>query len=277
MVNELLRLVLLAELHEDLVPTPVAERLFGSQTVAEFEETFPDLSVQDGFIGKGDRMRAMKRRAISAEKLDRAHALVNEIAGIPWLLFVGVTGSVAFGNAREDDDIDLFVVTGDRRVWVTRLVEQIRYRSKGVRRTYGMKDVADKICINHYVSEKSLDLRPIPSRRFDVAVELAMMRPLLGGSFYRRIIEENSWVYDQFPNLHIEKTYTNSAQRNRPGSLIVDAVDLAAMALQYGYMRVMRHPWEKVRISRDSIQFYDVHRWKGRDKKLKELRERYDL
>lgn len=140
-----------------------------------------------------------------------------------------------------------------------------------------MKNVADKICINHYVSERALDVRPIPSRRFDVAMELAMMRPLLGGSYYRNILEENSWVYDHFPNLQIDKTNVNNTRSSRSVSYIFDAVDLISMALQYAYMRVMRHPWETVRMSRDSIQFYDIYRWKERDEKLQELLERYDL
>ena len=64
MVNDILRVVLLGEVHEDVVPVKTLERLFGSEGVDEFKARYPEVVFEDGYVGRGSRVEAKRRRTV---------------------------------------------------------------------------------------------------------------------------------------------------------------------------------------------------------------------
>ncbi|HAI63061.1 TPA: hypothetical protein DCL89_02425, partial [candidate division WWE3 bacterium] len=46
--------------------------------------------------------------------------LIKFLGGIPWIKMIAVTGSLAAYNPEKDSDIDIMIITGKNRVWLTR-------------------------------------------------------------------------------------------------------------------------------------------------------------
>jgi hypothetical protein len=130
----------------------------------------------------------MRRTAIADEKWSVAGRPIRWIARLPFVRMVAVTGSLAVNNVEGLDDVDLFIVTAAKRLWLCRafviLVVRLAARSSVV------------ICPNYFLSETHLALA---QRSFFDARELAQMVPLYGPQFYWQIRSLNPWVEAQLP------------------------------------------------------------------------------
>lgn len=60
--------------------------------------------------------------ARSLELIDQIQRVQQVVSWVPWIQAVWVTGSFAAGAIKEDDDLDVLVVTSPHRLWLTRLV-----------------------------------------------------------------------------------------------------------------------------------------------------------
>jgi predicted nucleotidyltransferase len=276
LVNDIVKLTLLAAVHDDVVPVGTAEHLFGKENVDEAVRS-GRVEVEEGFLGKGSRSLARKKRRISEGKMEKARSLLRHLEKIPWVCYAGVTGSVSHGSASAEDDIDVFVVAAHNRLWLTRLAEQVLYRMMGVRRRYGDKNVSDRICINYYTSAGDLDLSCNGTSRFMSALEIAMMEPVVHPEFFGRILYENRWIRKYFPGVSEGSPGRRSDNKLGPFSRVADILDLLCMKVWIAYMKALRHPADKVIIERNTIQFFDRDVWKRKEREWKRLLELYDM
>ncbi|MFZ2152682.1 MAG: nucleotidyltransferase domain-containing protein [Microgenomates group bacterium] len=113
----------------------------------------------------------------------------------PNILLVGITGSVAAGYPKVDDDIDLMIVTRQNRLWVTRLWLRIFVVLRGIpHRKYGKNEKGDEFCFNLWLEE---DVLEIPQKRQNLknAMDSILMVPVLDRSgIYKKFIRENKWI-----------------------------------------------------------------------------------
>ncbi|MBI4066520.1 hypothetical protein HY411_02280, partial [Candidatus Gottesmanbacteria bacterium] len=64
---------------------------------------------------------ARQERALwSIEKWTRARRAARLLRAFPTIKLVGVTGGLTRSNARQGDDIDFFIITAPKTLWVTR-------------------------------------------------------------------------------------------------------------------------------------------------------------
>src|SRR3989338_6207035 len=89
-----------------------------------------------------------KRTVLSIEKYSRAQKVAQILGKIPQVQLVGLSGSVAVANAKKSDDIDFFIITKAGNLWSGRILILIFLQILGVRRRFGEKNVANKICCN---------------------------------------------------------------------------------------------------------------------------------
>ena len=76
-----------------------------------------------------------------------------------WVRFVGISGSVSAGFAKEDDDIDLVIVVRDGCAWIYRGILTLRnIKSHFMRTKRDGENVKDLFCINFVIEEKGLTL-----------------------------------------------------------------------------------------------------------------------
>jgi predicted nucleotidyltransferase len=198
------------------------------------------IRVKDGwyYTGKLGRGVADQKRQHAAKLMARAQQVANHLQHIPWIEMVAVTGSVAAFNADGQSDIDLFIVTSPKRLFLTRLFLVVVLKSLGV--YWNAKHPAGTICPNILVTSDNLSWDSA-KRNLYVANEIALLYPLLSRhNCYFNFLKHNTWVTKFLPNFkfHAESGTSVSSTKNKPGSRpnLVDLLELAAMRLELTYM-----------------------------------------
>ncbi len=260
--------MLLAEIHGSLVLENEALELFSVEEVKAFKRKFPKLCKNPGFLGRGNPVEYQRRVRLSSKKIPVAEKALRKLAWIPWIVFAGITGSVAFLNAEKGDDIDIFMVVQKNRLWITRLLEYVILGSMKIRKTFGQSDESDKLCMNFYISEENLGVGKY-KEDFMTALELIKIRPILHKDYLRAIFYQNLWLKQYFVDLPV-RAFDYSPKKPIPViSYLGDGVDFLAMQLQISYMKLRDHPIGGSTLERNCIKFYDKEIWKKREKELK--------
>lgn len=113
---------------------------------------------------------------------------------IPFVRFVGLNGSLARGCATKESDIDLIIIACPNRVYTVRFfATAILVLTRWRRRP---RSVAGKICLNCFLSEDHLNIRP--ERKHDeqkVALSNLALVPLFDSyGVYDRFCAKNVWM-----------------------------------------------------------------------------------
>lgn len=112
-----------------------------------------------------------------------------------WVKFVGISGSVAAGFAKEDEDIDVFIVVRDGCLWLYRGILTLRGLFNGLFRREGHgDDVRDKFCLNFIVEERGLEF---VSDVFNFH-ELMFLVPVFNEKYLNYIFSRNGWLRDEY-------------------------------------------------------------------------------
>lgn len=149
----------------------------------------------------------LKREKISDEKLSIAKRIGAILKFIPTIKLIGVSGSVAMSNAKEDDDIDFFIITSAKTIWLTRLLTTIVAEIFSQRRRPGDTQVSDKVCLNMFVDEQFLSI-PKAKQNLYTAHEACQLRVLYDkDNTYSKFLTANEWVRKFLPNGVLSSKY----------------------------------------------------------------------
>ncbi|MEM6281918.1 MAG: hypothetical protein AAF787_06975, partial [Chloroflexota bacterium] len=174
--------------------------LHGVQTTpAHTQDVLDALTCQKQLIRKGDyyclphREHAFALREERAARTGRLWAAATDygqqIARIPFVQMVAVTGSLAVENMDRHGDIDYLIVTSPERLWVVRLmvVALVKLAARnGV-----------TLCPNYLITTNALTIH---ERNLFTARELTQMIPLAGMATYLQMRTVNEWTQTYLPN-----------------------------------------------------------------------------
>ncbi|RMG64624.1 MAG: hypothetical protein D6715_09445, partial [Calditrichaeota bacterium] len=118
----------------------------------------------------------------------RQRPYLQVLVRLPWVRFVGLTGANAFESCPRQDDVDLFIITTRRRLWLCYL--GIVLFSRALRKR-------ELLCVNYLVDEDHLT---IAQQNYYSAVQLIHMIPLTPNAMGTRLLAANRWVYRFLPN-----------------------------------------------------------------------------
>jgi len=122
------------------------------------------------------------------------------------VLFLGVSGSVASGHPKEDDDIDILVITKINKLWQTRL--KLRwwiFRQQIPHRKYGELERKDEFCFNLWLDESGL-LLPKNRQNLKNSVDLVLLKPLMNkNQTYEKFLLKNNWAGKWVPTPYVNK------------------------------------------------------------------------
>jgi hypothetical protein len=98
---------------------------------------------------------------IREEKLAHLEKLRPLFNHLPFVDFVLIAGSLAFGNPKETSDFDVILGCRKNRIWTTRFFAMLIFSLAGVRRNSrdSKGSSANKICLNHFVTPSAYRLR----------------------------------------------------------------------------------------------------------------------
>lgn len=189
--------------------------------------------------------KRIEREKESNKKLIKARKIIKKISIFPTVNFIGISGSLAMKNSDINDDIDIFVISKNNLVWLTRLLLVLYLKLLGVYRKKHEKKAKDKICLNLIIGDKSMEFKNKRQNLY-TAHEIVQLIPLFQreGSYYN-FIENNNWIFKFLPNAN-KRIEEYRIPFNKGKSLINDLlivilqiskIEKIARFVQWNYMK----------------------------------------
>lgn len=154
---------------------------------------------QKGFFYLRGRAEIIDIRAarffIARRKYKRAQKITRWLSSLPFVRLVAVCNSLAYSQARDQSDIDLFIITKPGGVWWARFFCALFLALLRLRPRPG--DTSDKICLSFFVDSQHWQLETLKLGTHDIYLPLwlATLYPLYdAGGCYQRFWETNSWM-----------------------------------------------------------------------------------
>jgi hypothetical protein len=144
----------------------------------------------------------MKRYNYSNEKIKIAKKIINIFKLIPYIKMIAVSNVIGAHNLREGSDIDLFIITSSKRIWLTRFFCAGLAKILNLRPT--PKNKKNKICLSFYISEDHLNISDLKLNNDDLYFNywLVGLVPIINkDNIYEKFIEANGWIDKFLPNI----------------------------------------------------------------------------
>ncbi len=90
---------------------------------------------------------------------DKAAKYVSLLRHVPFVRGVALCNNLSFGSVDRDSDIDLFIITGEGRIFTARILSTLLFHLLGVRR-HGKK-ISGRFCLSFYVAGETFSLEDI--------------------------------------------------------------------------------------------------------------------
>jgi len=188
----------------------------------------------------------IKRQNISAKKWIKTKKAIRWLKFIPYVQAVFASGSLALNNCDELSDLDVLIVVKHGRIWLTRLLVAGMLSLIRARRRYFDKVAPDKICPNHYITDKSLK---IPFESIYNAQNYINLKPILvrNPKIVEDFFSQNSWIGNHM--YYPKPTYSNTVTSyNVIGDFLTFLLNnkfgnwLESIARTYQAKRITRNP-----------------------------------
>ena len=200
------------------------------------------------------------RKNIIEEKIEIAQDSLEWILFKPFVKFIAISGSVASEFAKEEDDIDLFIVTENDTVWIYRLYIYIKNLTRCKIRSKGGKQLKNKLCINFLAEQRALLFE---EDIFNLN-EILFLKPIYNKRFQKVIFLNNPWLKDHYllseKFLGKERLKVGDVKEITKRNYILFPINFLAFIGQLLFMVVMRHDPDLKRLFRGfregRVEFY---------------------
>lgn len=236
----------------------------------------PTIEHANGFwflCGRGEIVRTRLARYTTAErKYERVRRALAFLRFLPSIRMIAVCNTLAWSHAREDADIDLFVVTTPGALWCTRLLAVLPFALAGLRpRTHHGRDL---FCFSFFASERALDLASIRLKPDDpyLLYWVSSLVPVYDpDGLIEAVWETNSWVGEELPHARPSSPGTRRRVRGRaltvehtkagsgPGEALARALQLLRFPVE---LRMIMNTDERVIVTDDLLKFHENDRRK---------------
>lgn len=219
----------------------VSKREFNS-TISQLESS-KKILVTEGRISRQDNLFLVynKKKVISQQYITSVYTFIPFLQYIPSVLYVGISGSLSMLNTSKKGDIDLFVITTENTLWITRLVILVYKRIV----TIVQKDIGSKLCLNMLFSEKGLQI-PVHKQNEYIGHELLQLKTVFDkGQTYDHLLQKNKWVTGLFPNIRIKNIKYNLDTRLSLQSKITSVIDSLLKNMQVWWLSRKTYKWHE--------------------------------
>ncbi|MEK9155152.1 MAG: hypothetical protein AAB839_00720 [Patescibacteria group bacterium] len=158
----------------------------------------------DGFWALGDvvvwRQERIMRMTDALRKSRKLTKIARVMARIPWVRMVALCNSLAFAFTNESSDIDVFIVTSQKRIWSTRLVIA---GTLALLRARPGERAKDPLCLSFFVTDDALDLSSMKIGPEDpyMAMWIATLAPVIHrDETLTKMRAANAWIRRDVPH-----------------------------------------------------------------------------
>jgi len=161
------------------------------------------LEVKNGFYFLHGRHglveKRMERYNIAERKYQKALKIIKILRLIPYVKMMAVCNTLAYSNARDESDIDLFIICEKGHLWKTRFLISGFLKLFNLRPTESQ--TKDKICASFFLSEDSLDVSNLAIDD-DVYLKywITQIYPVYDDGIYNKFLMANNWVKNAIQN-----------------------------------------------------------------------------
>lgn len=196
-----------------LTPSEVYKYCFLESDLAKVEKELASMKTC-GFINEKDNFYFLpkrdkiigtrQRRKLHAKrKYTKAGLIVKIFKFIPWIKMIAIGNIIGEDNLKDNSDIDFFIVTKKKRIWLTRLFCNFVTQSFGLRPKE--KNMRDKICLSFFVSEEEMNLEKLmleDGQDFYFIYWMSGLKLIYDkDETWEKFKKANSWIYECLPNL----------------------------------------------------------------------------
>lgn len=159
-----------------------------------------------------------ERNEIAEKKWQKTLKAVKWLRLVPYLRLIFGSGSLALRNTDKESDLDVLIVVKRGRIWTARFLTVVLLSLLSVRRTRYEKVAPDKICLNHFITDKSLY---IPRKSIYTAQLYARLIPIMGDEkLISEFCEANRWVGEYVPKFKIQNSNFKSNSKIKTQNFI---------------------------------------------------------
>jgi predicted nucleotidyltransferase len=188
-------------------------------------------------------------------KIKIAKKNISKLKVFNWVQFIGISGSVAAGFAKEKDDIDVFVVVRNGTMWIYRAIVILKNIFHNKIRAKRHKDVKNKLCLNLICEERGLQF----SNDIFNFHELMFLKPIYNREYKRYILSKNIWLEKEF---FVKKELLRSRILSKKKAFfLISIVNYLAFLAQLIFMIVSKHNPDikrlKENFKKGKIEFFE--------------------
>jgi hypothetical protein len=132
--------------------------------------------------------RAIYRQEFASSFLKNA---LSESADV---LMAGISGSVSYETAREDDDVDIIVIARDGTLWT--VLWRLLLEARRTRKSFPDGPI---ICLSYCMEDTPFRKEAGMHRTRLFASDFLNTRVVSGMAYYKDVLRENSWMADFYP------------------------------------------------------------------------------
>jgi hypothetical protein len=144
------------------------------------------------FIGKNKSKvdERINGNRLAKKRLKSARIFSGIIASFPFTRGVYISGSLSKGYMNETSDIDYFILTSPKRLWLCRSL-LIMFKKVFLLNSH------KNFCINYLVDTNNME---ISDRNIYTATEVALLLPVHNRKLFEEFLETNKWYKKYYPN-----------------------------------------------------------------------------
>lgn len=123
--------------------------------------------------------------------LEKTKKYITPLAFIPWILFVGIGNSLSMNACHKDSDIDLFIITEKKRLWLVRFLSTLYFFIIWQRKTKNQH--SGKFCLSFFITEEAINFEKIALEDdMYLYFRILYMKPIIDiNHTYERFVDEN--------------------------------------------------------------------------------------
>lgn len=225
------------------------------------QEKIPGVDESDGYCYLSNHQENLVKRNLSLvcseTRLRKARLAAKFLRAIPFLKAIFVCNTVAAGTANDQSDIDFFIVSTSKRVWMVRLFSNLILRVFGLR-TYKNK-TTNRVCLSFFVDEKHLDLSSLRVANDDIhfAYWIYQMVPIYDPEkIHENFLGLNQWIKAFLPHAYDWRgyEYTKSVSVGKIASVWRWFWETAWRGWYGDRVEIQAREWQKSRLQWEIIK-----------------------
>lgn len=182
--------------------------------ISELEGLSYKIKSKNGFYFLSGREEIIAERSHRLnyfnKKIKRAKTFSKLISKLPFVYGIAVSNIIGDHNLREESDIDFFIISAPRRIWLARFFCTFLAKTLGLRPN--SKTKKNKICLSFYISADALNLEKYLFNENDwyFIYWLAGLEVVYSyKNYFTKFYQENVWLNNYLPNFKFDLSSLN--------------------------------------------------------------------